>query len=93
MEQGHHSDDVLGCPGEAREGFIICDDPPVHIAGHGTCAPTVSVALYLLVELRLFLLELESRFLDLLVSGFQLLHPHARWSRCLHLGLVVEVVR
>ena len=37
------------------------------------CAP-VSVALDLAIELRTFLLELESRFLLLLVSGFQLLH-------------------
>ena len=93
MEQGHHSGDVLARLSKVREGFIIGDDPLVHIAGHGACAPTVSMAVDLLIKLRAFLLELESRFLDLLVSGFQLLHPHARWSRCLHLGLVVEVVR
>ena len=92
MEQGHHSGDVLACPDEAREGFTISDDPPVHVAGHGACTPTVSMALYLLVELRSFLLELESRFLELLVSGFQLLHPHARWGRCLPLGLVIVVI-
>jgi len=56
-------------------------------------APTVSVALDLSIELRVFLLKLESCFLNLLVSGFQLLHLHARWGRCLPLVLVVEVVR
>ena len=93
MEYGRHGDDVLACLDGAREGFIICDDPPVHVAGHGMCAPTVSVAFDLPIELRAFPLELESCFLDLPMSGFQLLHPHARWGRCLPLGLVIEVVR
>ena len=57
------------------EGFIILDDPLVHIAGHGTCTPIVSVALELLLELYAFLLELESCFLELLVPSLQLLHP------------------
>ena len=55
-EQGRRSSDVLACPGEVWEGFIVLDDPPVHIAAHGTRTPTVSVAL----ELHAFLLELES---------------------------------
>ena len=38
-------------------------------------APTVSVALDLPIELRALLLELESRFLELLMLGLQLLHP------------------
>ena len=38
-------------------------------------APTISVALDLSLELHAFLLELESCFLELLVSGLQLLHP------------------
>ena len=92
MEQGHHSGDVLACSGEARKGIIICDDPMVHVMGHGACAPTVSVALYLLVKLHIFLLELESCFLDLSVSGFQLLHRHAWQGRYLPLGLVTKVV-
>ena len=92
MEQGHHGGNVLARPGEAREGFIISDDPPIHVAGHGTGAPTVSVALDLMIKLRTLLLELESRFLDLSVSDFQLLHRHAWRGRCLPLGLVVKVV-
>ena len=92
MEQGRRGDDVLACPGEAREGFIIDDDPLVHVVGHGVCTPTVSVVLYLPIELHAFLHELKSCFLDLPVSGFQLLHPHARWGRCLPFGLVAEVV-
>ena len=43
--------------------------------GHGARVPTVSMALDLSIELRAFLLELESCFLELLVSGLQLLHP------------------
>ena len=65
MEQGHRGGNVLACPSEAREGFIVCDDPPVHVVGHGVCAPTVSKALDLPIELRPFLLELESCFLEL----------------------------
>jgi len=70
MEQGRRGGDVLACPDEAREGFIICDDPSVHITGHGACAPTVSMALDLSIEFSALLLKLESRFLELLVSGF-----------------------
>jgi len=86
------SSDVVAHLGEARKGFIVGDDPLVYIMGQGACAPTVSMALDLLIELRALLLELESHFLELLVSGFQLLHPHAWWGYCLPLGLVVEVV-
>ena len=92
-EQGHYSSDVLACPGEVREGFIILDDPPVHVTSHGARSPTTSVALDLLTEFRTFLLELESCFLELLVSGLQLLHPQARWGPYVPLDLVVEVVR
>ena len=73
-KQGHHSSDVLASPSEVRECFIIIDDPLVHVVGHGTCTPTVSVALDLSLELRAFLLELESCFLELLVPDLQLLH-------------------
>jgi hypothetical protein len=66
-EQGCHGSDVLACSGEVWEGFVIVDDPPVHVAGHGACTPTVSVALDLSLELRVFLLELESCFFELLV--------------------------
>ena len=62
-----------------RECFIIIDDPLVHIVGHGTCMPTVSVVLDLSIELHAFLLELESCFLELLVLSLQLLHLQARW--------------
>ena len=83
MEQGHHGGNVLARMGEAREGFIVDDDPLVHVMGHGAGAPTVSVALDLLIELHTFLLELESCFLDLLVPGPQLLYPQARWGPCI----------
>jgi hypothetical protein len=92
MEQGHNHDDVLACLGKAMEGFIIYDDPLVHVTGHGMCARTVSTTLYLLIELCAFLLELQSHFLDLLVLGFQLLHWHA-WQGCyLPIGLIIEVI-
>jgi len=74
-EQGRCSSDLLAHLGKVWEGFIIRDDPLVDIAGHGTLVPTVSVALDLPIELRAFLLELESCFLELLVSGLQLLYP------------------
>ena len=70
MEQGHGSGDVLAHPTEARKGFIIGDDPSVHVVGHGTRAHAVSVALDFSIELHAFLLELEACFIDLSVSGF-----------------------
>ena len=74
-EQGCRSSDVLARPGKVWEGLITLDDPPIHVMGHGTCTPIVSVALDLSIELCVFLLELESCFLELSVLGLQLLHP------------------
>ena len=73
MEQGHRSSDVLACLGEVWEAFIILDDPLVHDVGHSVRTPTVFMVLDLSLELRAFLLELESCFLELLVLGLQLL--------------------
>ena len=67
-KQGRRSSYVLARPGEVWEGFIVLDDPSVHVAGHGARTPAVSMALNLLLELRAFLLELESCFLELLVT-------------------------
>jgi len=75
------------------EGFIILDDPSVHVMGHGARTPAVFMVLDLSLELCAFLLKLELCFLKLLVLGFQLFHPHARWGRYLPLSLIVEVVR
>ena len=74
-EQGHRDSDVLACPGEVWEGFIVLDDPLVHVMGHNVRTPTVSMALDLSLELRAFLLELESCFFELLVLRPQLLYP------------------
>ena len=68
-EQGYHSSNVLACLGKVREHLIVFNDPSVHIMGHGTCAPAISVALDLPIELRVLLLELESCFLELSVLG------------------------
>ena len=51
------------------------------------------MALDLAIELRTFLLELESCFLLLLVSGFQLLHLQVGWGPWLALDLIIEVTR
>ena len=69
MEQGHCSGDVLACLGEARKGFIIGDDPSVHITGPGTYVPTVSAAFDLAIDLRASPHKLDSSFLDLLLLG------------------------
>ena len=53
-EQGRRSSDVLTCPGEVWQGFVILDDPSVHVAGHGVRMPTVSMALDLSFELHAF---------------------------------------
>ena len=92
MEQGHRSSDVLACLGKVWEGFIILDDRPVHVMGHGTRVSTMSVALDLSIELYVFLLELQLCFLELLVPGLQLLYPQARWGPCTPLDLVVEAI-
>ena len=68
-EQGHHGSDVLACMGEVWESFVVLDDPPVHVTGHGARTPTISAALDLSLELRAFLLELESCFFELLEPG------------------------
>ena len=91
MEQGRCGGDVLACPSEVRKGFIIGDDPSVYITGHGACAPTSSATLDLPIELRAFLHKLESCLLDLSLLGFQLLHTHAGWGRCLPFGFITEV--
>ena len=75
VEQGRCSGNVLACPSEVRKGFIIGDDPLVYVMGHGVCAPTVSVAFDLLIDVRVFPHKLESGFIDLLLVGSQLLHP------------------
>ena len=75
LEQGCRSNDVLARPGEVWEGFIILDDPPVHVMGYGACAPTVSVVLDLTIKLCALLFELESRILEVSMPGLQLLHP------------------
>ena len=59
--------------------------------GHGVCTPTVSAALDLPIKLRAFLHKLESCFLDLPLSGFQLLHPYARWGWYIPFGFTAEV--
>ena len=50
------------------------------------------MALNLSLELRSFLLELESCFLKPLVSPPQLLYPQVRWSPYIPLELIIEVV-
>ena len=50
------------------------------------------MALNLPIELRVFLLELESCFLELLVPGLQLLYPYVMWGPCIPLDLIIEVV-
>ena len=72
-EQGCRNSDVLACLGEVWEGFVVLDDPPVHVTGHDTRTPTVFVALDLSLKLHVFLLELELCFFKLLVLRPQLL--------------------
>ena len=74
-EQGRCGSDVLACSDEVWQGFVILDDPSVHVVGHGMRTPTVSMALDISLELHAFLLELESCFFELLVPCPQLLYP------------------
>ena len=52
----------------------------------------MSVVLDLSIELHVFLLELESCFLKLLVLGLQLLHTQGWWGPCIPLDLIIEVI-
>ena len=70
MKQGHGGGDVLTRPSEARKGFIVSDDPSVHVAGYGACVPTVSVAFDLPIHQRVFLNKLLSGLVDLPFLGF-----------------------
>ena len=70
MEQGRCGGDVLACPSEVRKGFIISDDPLVHVVGDGACVPTISAAFDLLIDQRVFLNKLLSGFVDLPLLGF-----------------------
>ena len=91
MEQRRCGGDVLARPGEARKGFIIGDDPSVYVTGHDACAPTVSAAFDLLIDLRVLPNKLLSGFVYLPLSGSQLLHPDVRWGHCLPFGFTTEV--
>ena len=68
MEQGCRGGNVLACPGEAGKGFIVGDDPLVHVTVPGARAPTVSTAFDLPIDLRAFPHKLDSGFLDLPLS-------------------------
>ena len=70
MEQGRGGGDVLACPSEVRKGFIISDDPSVHVAGYGACVPTVSVAFDLPIHQRVFPNKLLFGLVDLSFLGF-----------------------
>ena len=70
MEQGHCGGNVLACPNKVRKGFIIGNDPSVHVMGHGACVPTVSTAFDLSIHQLVFPDKLLSGLVDLLFSGF-----------------------
>ena len=69
MEQSRCGGDVLACPVAVRKGFIISNGPSIHIAGHGACAPTVSMAFDLAIDLRILSNKLLSGFVYFLLSG------------------------
>ena len=91
IEQGRRSGDVLAYLSEVGKGFIIGDDPSVHVMGPGACAPTVSAVFDLSIDFRVFLNKLLSGFVDLPLLGSQLLHTYARWGRCISFGFATEV--
>ena len=79
------------CPSDVRKGFIVGDDPSVYVTGHGVCAPTVSAAFDLPIDLRVFPNKLLSGFVYLPLLGSQLLHPYMRWGHCPPFGSATEV--
>ena len=92
MEHSRCCSDVLACPSEVRKGFIIGDDPSVHITGHGTCVPAISAASDLLVDLLILPNKLLSGFVYFPLLGSQLLHPYMRCGCCPRFGSATEVV-
>ena len=91
MKQGHHGGDVLAHTSKAGKGFIIGDDPSVHVMCRGACAPSISTAPDLLIDLLVLLNKLLSGFIYFPLSGLQLLHPYARWGHCSPFGSIAEV--
>ena len=91
MKQGYCGSDVLACPSKVRKGSIIGDDPLVYVTVHGTCVPTVSAAFDFPIDLHVFPNKMLSGFVDLPLLGSQLLHPYARWGRCMPFGFATEV--
>ena len=69
-EQGRCGGDVLACPSKVGKGFIIGDDPLVHVVGHGACMPSISVVPDLLVDLLVLPNKLLSGFIYFLLLGF-----------------------
>ena len=91
MEQSHCGGDVVACSSKVRKGFIVGDDPLVHVTGHGACAPTVSTAFDLPIDLHVLPNKLLSGFIYLLLSGSQLVHPYMRWGHCPPFGSTAKV--
>ena len=81
MKQGHCGGNILACPSKVRKGFIIDNDPSVYVTGHGPCAPTVSTAFDLLIDLHVLPNKLLSGFVYFPLPGSQLLHPYVRRGR------------
>ena len=88
MEQGHGGGDVLAHLSEVGKGFIVGDDPSVHVVGHGACVPSISTAPDLLVDLLVLPNKLLFGFVYFPLLGFQLLHPYVRWGRCSPFGSI-----
>ena len=76
VKQGCCGSDVLACPGEVRVGFVVGEDPLVHIMGHGACASTIPAMLDLLINSLVFPDELLSGIIDFQLSCSQLLRPY-----------------
>lgn len=75
-EQGRCGGNVLASSGEPWEIIVIFHDPPLYIAGLGSCAPLFgTVALDLLFELSALPFHLVARLVELSLPGLQLLQP------------------
>ena len=80
FKQSCHDNNVLARPSEVRGTFVvagalICEDSLVDVVGDGACAPTVRAAVDLALEFGVLLLQLEPRFLELLLPLPHLFKP------------------
>ena len=69
-DHSRHRGYVMTGAGEVWEAIVVLDDPPMYVAGHDTCVPTISTVFDLPIDQCVFPNKLLSNFVDLPLLGF-----------------------